>query len=135
MSGSLVLRSGVGTQMLMVSSSRTAEKSVVARSLPDLTRPASVALGNIADVGIAGVDAARLFVADVDSGHGESGLGELHRQRQADVSQPDDSDPRRARARIFSSSIFAVVSSTVWVWDMATLHFRMGCLPNERPKI
>ena len=34
MSGSLVLRSGVGTQMLMVSSSRTAEKSVVARSLP-----------------------------------------------------------------------------------------------------
>src|ERR1035441_8226072 len=42
MSGSLVLRNGVGTQMLMVSSSRTAEKSVVARSLPASTRGASV---------------------------------------------------------------------------------------------
>ncbi len=45
MSGSLVLRSGVGTQMLMVSSSSTAEKSVVARSLPDSTSGASVELG------------------------------------------------------------------------------------------
>jgi hypothetical protein len=45
MSGSLVLRSGVGTQMLMVSSSSTAEKSVVARSLPDSTSGLSVALG------------------------------------------------------------------------------------------
>ena len=45
MSGSLVLRSGVGTQMLMVSSSRTAEKSVVARNLPDSTSGASTALG------------------------------------------------------------------------------------------
>ncbi len=33
MSGSFVLRSGVGTQMLIVSSSRTIEKSVVASSL------------------------------------------------------------------------------------------------------
>jgi hypothetical protein len=34
MSGSFVLRSGVGTQMLIVSSSATIEKSVVASSLP-----------------------------------------------------------------------------------------------------
>ncbi len=34
MSGSLVLRSGVGTQMLMVSSSLTTAKSVVASSRP-----------------------------------------------------------------------------------------------------
>ena len=36
MSGSFVLRSGVGTQMLMVSSSLTMAKSVVASSLPAL---------------------------------------------------------------------------------------------------
>ena len=58
MSGSLVLRSGVGTQMLMVSSSSTAEKSVVARSLPDSTSGAEDRAGNVADVGLAGVDAA-----------------------------------------------------------------------------
>ena len=34
MSGSFVLRSGVGTQMLTVSSSRMTEKSVVAVNLP-----------------------------------------------------------------------------------------------------
>src|SRR5579872_6610280 len=45
MSGSLVLRSGVGTQILMVSSSRTAEKSVVARILPASTRGPRVELG------------------------------------------------------------------------------------------
>ncbi len=45
MSGSLVFLSGVGTQMLMVSSSSTAEKSVVARSLPVSTSGLSVALG------------------------------------------------------------------------------------------
>ena len=59
MSGSLVLRSGVGTQMLMVSSSSTTEKSVVARSLPASTSGPSVGAADIADVGIAGVDAAQ----------------------------------------------------------------------------
>src|SRR5436853_2018300 len=44
MSGSLVLRSGVGTQMFTVSSSSTAEKSLVARNLPASTRGFSVAL-------------------------------------------------------------------------------------------
>ena len=45
MSGSLVLRKGVGTQMLMVSSSRTAAKSVVALSFPELTSGARTELG------------------------------------------------------------------------------------------
>ncbi len=45
MSGSLVLRSGVGTQMLMVSSSATAAKSVVARILPASTSGFSTAVG------------------------------------------------------------------------------------------
>ena len=44
---------------------------------------------------------------------------------------PNPTIPTRAvRARILSSSIFAVVSSTVWVSDMATHYFRMGCLPD-----
>jgi hypothetical protein len=38
MSGSFVFRSGVGTQMLMVSSSLTMEKSLVASSLPAARR-------------------------------------------------------------------------------------------------
>ena len=45
MSGSLDLRSGVGTQMLMVSSSAITEKSAVAFSFPAETSGASVALG------------------------------------------------------------------------------------------
>ena len=45
MSGSLVFRSGVGTQILMVSSSKTAEKSAVARNLPDCTRGPRTELG------------------------------------------------------------------------------------------
>ena len=60
MSGSLVLRRGVGTQMLMVSSSSTAEKSVVARILPDSTSGARTELGMSPNVGVAGVHAAGL---------------------------------------------------------------------------
>src|ERR1043165_3762431 len=44
-SGSLVLRKRVGTPMLVVSSSRMTEKSVVARNSPDSNNGASVALG------------------------------------------------------------------------------------------
>ena len=56
MSGSLVLRSGVGTQMLMVSSSVTAAKSVVARSLPDFTSGVKHRRGNVLNVGLAAID-------------------------------------------------------------------------------
>ena len=45
MSGSLVFRSGVGTQMFTVSISASALKSVVARSFSRSTRPATSALG------------------------------------------------------------------------------------------
>ena len=101
MSGSLVLRSGVGTQMLMVSSSSTAEKSVVARSLPDFTSGPRVDAGNVADVRIARVDAAGLLFAEIDAGDRESGFGEFHRQRQADIAQSDDADAGGAGADLF----------------------------------
>ena len=91
MSGSFVLRSGVGTQMLMVSSSFTTAKSVVASSLPlsrsALTsavetsgmyeRPSSIAC-DLADV-------------EVDAGRVEPRLGELDGERQSDVAQANDS--------------------------------------------
>src|ERR1035441_10691634 len=75
MSGSLVLRRGVGTQMLMVSSSSTAEKSVVARSFPDATSGTSVELDRKSAVsGVTGVQTCALPIclaqgsgnADVD---------------------------------------------------------------------
>ena len=51
MSGSLVLRSGVGTQMLMVSSSATTAKSVVASSVPAWRGACDVGAGHIGNVG------------------------------------------------------------------------------------
>ena len=98
MSGSLVLRSGVGTQMLIVSSSSTAEKSVVARSFPDSTSGASVELGISPIYDSPAFTMAVFCVADIDAGYREPGLGELHRQRQAHISQADDSHARPARS-------------------------------------
>ena len=96
MSGSLVLRSGVGTQMLMVSSPRRRRNRwwrAVSRLRP--AGPAST-LGISSDVGIAGVDAADLFLADIDAGDREAGLGEFHRQRKPDVAQARRCRPGRA---------------------------------------
>ena len=87
--------------MLMVSSSRTAEKSVVARSLPDSTSGRQHGSWDVADVGVAGVDAADLIFAEIDSGDGEAGLGELDGQRQADVSQADDAHARAGASGSF----------------------------------
>ena len=97
MSGSLVLRSGVGTQMLTVSSSAITWKSVVARSLPWLTSGSQDFGRNVPNIGIARVDTGDLSLVHVDPGDGESRLGELHRQGQADVAQPDHADPGRVR--------------------------------------
>ena len=60
MSGSLVLRSGVGTQMMITSHSASLLKSVVAVSLPSLTHFCDVFARYVDDVRTAGVDLARL---------------------------------------------------------------------------
>ncbi len=83
MSGSLVLRSGVGTQILIVSSCEITEKSVVAGSPILFHQPRHFFRGNIADIGIAGVDAGDLRFDEIDARHRKAGLGELDRQGQA----------------------------------------------------
>ncbi len=82
MSGSLVLRSGVGTQMLMVSSSRTTEKSVVA-----LNRFSAMSFATSAEGTSCTCDSPRFRpstfgLQHVDAGDREAGVGELDRQRQ-----------------------------------------------------
>ena len=100
MSGSFVLRSGVGTQMLIVSSSATHEKSVVARSWPSATSRAtsSVATSGMYERALA--DRLDLAPVEVDAGRVEAGAGKLHRERQADVAEPDDADARGARRQL-----------------------------------
>ena len=56
MSGSFVFRSGVGTQMLIVSSSATTPKSVVARSRPAATQRRDVRRRHVGDVRLAAHD-------------------------------------------------------------------------------
>ena len=89
MSGSLVLRSGVGTQMLIVSSSATMAKSVVASSLPACAQRLDVGARDIGNVGAPFRDGADLPLIQVDSGGVEPGLAELHRQGQTDIPQAD----------------------------------------------
>ena len=95
MSGSLVLRSGVGTQMLMVSSSRTTEKSVVARNFFCADKLRDLSRGDVLHMRLAAIQAVDLGLQHVNPGHGKAGVGELHRQRQADVAQPDNAHPGR----------------------------------------
>ena len=87
MSGSLVLRSGVGTQMLMVSSSATAAKSVVARILPASHQRLQNLGGNVLNVRLAAIDRIHLGRQHVDAGDVESGVRQFHRQRQPYVAQ------------------------------------------------
>ena len=90
MSGSLVLRSGVGTQMLMVSSSRDdgeVSGGVEASGLHEL---GNFAAGNVLDVGLAAHEAVDARLLQVDAGDVETGLGEFHCQGQADIAEPDD---------------------------------------------
>jgi len=84
MSGSFVLRRGVGTAMLMVSSSEMTEKSVVAHRWPASTcaarrRPERP-----------GYRSRRRWCVhfralDVNAGDGEASAGEFHRQGEAHV--------------------------------------------------
>ena len=101
MSGSLVLRSGVGTAMLMVSRSATTEKSVVARNFPGFHQRAQRVGGNVLDIGFAAIQLRDLGFLNVDAGDRKSGFGELDRQRQTDVTEADDADARGAGLDFF----------------------------------
>jgi len=49
---------------------------------------------NILNVRFAAVQPLNLRLLDIDSGDVETDFRKLHRQRQANITQPDDSDPR-----------------------------------------
>src|SRR4051794_35332535 len=100
MSGSLVLRSGVGTQMLIVSSSRTMAKSVVASSRP-FDRSAWTSAVATSGIGSAVVDRLHLAWIEVDPRRVEARLAQFDGQRQADVAEADDAGTRTTRANLF----------------------------------
>ena len=55
-------------------------------------------LGDVWNVAAARIDLAGLEFVDVEPGDVEPVPGELHGQRQADVAEPDNADPRAFRA-------------------------------------
>ena len=57
-------------------------------------------IGDIPYIGISGVHAVDLVFVVVDSRDGEAGLGELHSERQAHISEPHDSDASAARTEL-----------------------------------
>ncbi len=95
MSGSLVLRKGVGTQMLMVSRSFTAAKSVVALSMSAFDQRRERARRDVLNITFAFVELRYFALVNIDADDAEPRRGELHRQRQADVAQPHDTHTRR----------------------------------------
>ncbi len=90
MSGSFVFRSGVGTQMLMVSRAATAAKSVVALSRPagdELREVGGRYVGDVRDSACDRVDFPRI---DVDAGRVETGASQFNGERKTDVAEADD---------------------------------------------
>ena len=71
---------------------------------PGFHQRAEDGAGNVPDIGIARVDAPDLLFGDVDSGDGETGLGEFDGKGEAYVSETDDSDARPAAADLFSQN-------------------------------
>ena len=95
MSGSPVLRSGVGTQIETPSQPERRLKSVVAVMSPCSTSAAEPAVGDVLDVGGARVDAVGDALVHVDSYDLEAGLGEDDGEREADVAEADDAHAGR----------------------------------------
>ena len=93
MSGSLVLRSGVGTQMLIVSSS--ADDREVGRRVEPAGGAELLArrLRHVGDVRAPGDDRVDLARVEVDAGRVEPVAGEFDGQRQPDVAEADDAGP------------------------------------------
>ena len=93
MSGSFVLRSGVGTQMLIVSSVLTTEKSVVASNFPARV---SVSTSCVETSGMYDwpFDRPDLSIVEVDSRDLEANFRKFDSEWKPDVSEPDDADVR-----------------------------------------
>ena len=115
MSGSFVFRSGVGTQMLMVSSAATAPKSVVARSRPAGDELRDLGGRHVGDVRRARVDRVDLPRVEVDADGVEAGARELDGERQTDVAEADDADAGAVRVNPIEQFDQRQVTSETWV--------------------
>ena len=106
MSGSLLFRSGVGTQMMMASAvaacSNDVERGEPARPA---TSGARASRGDVDQVGLTAVQQADPLQVQIDAAHREAGLGELDREAQTDVTETDDADARGARLELFEQAI------------------------------
>ena len=105
MSGSLLLRSGVGTQIEIASHVADLVAGTARPSRSDFTSGSSSAAGDVADVGAPRVHARDPRRVDVEADHAEAGLRELDREREPDVAEADDADawPTRDSMRRSSS--------------------------------
>ena len=71
--------------MLMVSSSLTTLKSVVALMRPASTRGFQDRSGDVLNIGLTAVDHVDLTLVEIDTGDRKPGFGEFHNQRQSHV--------------------------------------------------
>ena len=92
MSGSFVLRSGVGTQMLTVSSPATTLKSVVAVSRPSLSSARTSADGTSGMYDSPHAMAAIFRLSRSIPVHVRPLRAKFDRQRKSDVAETDDAD-------------------------------------------
>ena len=104
-SGSLVLRSGVGTQMLTVSSLAITAVSVVARAdrAVGTRRHPPIGTSRMYDSPL--LMAADLSRVEVDADRVEAGAGEFDRERQADVAEADDANAGGAGGQLLEECL------------------------------
>ena len=90
MSGSFVFLSGVGTQILIVSSSRTIDE--VGRRVQEagVAQARDVLRTDVRNVRTAGVDRFDLALVEVNTGGVEAAARKLDRKGQSDISETDD---------------------------------------------
>jgi hypothetical protein len=125
MSGSLVLRSGVGTQMFAVSSWVMTAEIRGGAELAGTDQGFENILGDVGDVRFPGVDPGYFRFAQVDTRDIESGPGELHRQRQPDVAEPDHSHLRFPVPYLFLKSFLHDASRREYRIRDRTRHLRL----------
>ena len=89
-SGSRLAVSGVGTQMMIASASCSSTKRVLKWQRSSTADSRSSATSSMCERPSRRLG--HLLGVDVDADHVHARLGELHRQRQPDVAEPDDSD-------------------------------------------
>ena len=96
MSGVFVASNGVGTQSQTASAAFSASTEVVGWSRPASTTDREALVGDVVDVAGARGEGLDARAVDVEADRLEARLGVRDREREPDVAQPDDRDPRFA---------------------------------------